>query len=106
VLFYVVESTSTPRAVTREEADWQATKALGNIRSWIAVPLVVGDSVLGLLSIATTRPRALSTEHFRMAKSLAIPAAVPIQNARLYGYSGVNRASGVVAGLLQGCCGS
>jgi PAS domain S-box-containing protein len=69
---------------TREETDWRETKALSNIRSWIAVPLVVGDSVLGLLSIGKTRPHALTTEHFRMAKSLAIPAAVAIQNARLY----------------------
>jgi PAS domain S-box-containing protein len=69
---------------TREETDWGETKALANIRSWIAVPLVVADSVLGLLSISTTRPHAFSTEHFRKAKSLAIPAAVAIQNARLY----------------------
>ena len=48
------------------------------------MPLVVGDSVLGLLSIGKTHPHAFSTEHFRMAKSLAIPAAVAIQNARLY----------------------
>jgi GAF domain-containing protein len=69
---------------TREENGWRETKALAGIRSWIAVPLVVGDSVLGLLSIGTTRPRAFSTEHLRLAKSLAIPAAVAIQNARLY----------------------
>jgi PAS domain S-box-containing protein len=69
---------------TRQETEWREAKALANIRSWIAVPLVVGDSVLGLLSIGTTRPGTFSTEHFRMAKSLAIPAAVAIQNARLY----------------------
>ena len=75
---------SVQLADTRDEADWRETKALANIRSWIAVPLVVGDSVLGLLSIGKTLPHAFSTEHFRMAKSLAIPAAVAIQNARLY----------------------
>jgi len=75
---------SVQLADTREATDWRETKALANIRSWIAVPLVVGDSVLGLLSIGKTRPHALTTEHFRMAKSLAIPAAVAIQNARLY----------------------
>jgi PAS domain S-box-containing protein len=69
---------------TREQTDWRETKALANIRSWIAVPLVVGDSVLGLLSIGAIRPRSFSTEHFRLAKFLAIPAAVAIQNARLY----------------------
>ncbi len=80
---------SVQLADTREETDWRETKALANIRSWIAVPLVVGDSVLGLLSIGTTRPRIFSTEHFRMAKSLAIPAAVAIHNARLYEWAAI-----------------
>jgi PAS domain S-box-containing protein len=75
---------SVQLADTREETDWRETKALAHIRCWIAVPLLVGDSVLGLLSIGKTQPGAFSTEHFRMAKSLAIPAAVAIQNARLY----------------------
>lgn len=69
---------------TREEAEWRETKALTNIRDWIAVPLIVSDSVLGLLSIGSARPRIFTIEHFRRAKSLAIPAAVAIQNARLY----------------------
>jgi PAS domain S-box-containing protein len=71
-------------ADTREETDWQEMKALAGIRSWIAVPLIAGDSVLGLLSIGKTCPKSFTAEHFRMAKSLAIPAAVAIQNARLY----------------------
>src|SRR4029077_3235310 len=37
-------------ADTREESEWRENKALGNVRSWIAVPLVVSDNVLGLLS--------------------------------------------------------
>jgi PAS domain S-box-containing protein len=69
---------------TGDEADWQNSKPLLNIRCWIGVPLVVSDSVLGFLSIGNTRPRTLTTEHFRLAKSLAIPAAVAIHNARLY----------------------
>jgi PAS domain S-box-containing protein len=75
---------SVQLADTGLETDWREIKALANIRCWIAVPLVAGDSVLGLLSIGATRQSAFTTEHFRMAKSLAIPAAVAIQNARLY----------------------
>jgi PAS domain S-box-containing protein len=71
-------------ADTREEDEWRENKALGNIRSWIAVPLLVSDNVLGLLSLGKTQPRAFTPEHFRLAKSLAIPAAVAIHNARLY----------------------
>jgi len=71
-------------ADTREESEWRENKALGNVRSWIAVPLVVSDNVLGLLSVGKTEPRAFTPEHFRLAKSLAVPAAVAIHNARLY----------------------
>jgi PAS domain S-box-containing protein len=71
-------------ADTREEDDWRETKALTNIRCWIAVPLTIGDAVLGLLSLGSAKPGTFTTEHFRLAKSLAIPAAVAIHNARLY----------------------
>jgi PAS domain S-box-containing protein len=69
---------------TREETEWREHKALAGVRSWIAVPLVVSDSVLGLLSIGCKLPRAFTTEHLRLAKLLALPASVAIHNARLY----------------------
>jgi PAS domain S-box-containing protein len=80
----LVDRKSVYLADATEEPDWRDSKAFAKIRSWIAVPLVVGDSVLGLLCVGDTRPRSFSTEHFRLAKSLAIPAAVAIHNARLY----------------------
>jgi PAS domain S-box-containing protein len=69
---------------TREDSDWRDHKAFSGVRSWIAVPLVVSDSVVGLLSIGSKQPRAFTTRHFHLAKLLAIPAAVAIHNARLY----------------------
>jgi sigma-B regulation protein RsbU (phosphoserine phosphatase) len=69
---------------TREESDWRDHKAFTGVRSWIAVPLVASDSVLGLLSIGSKQPRAFTTRHFHLAKLLGIPAAVAIHNARLY----------------------
>ena len=71
-------------ADTREESEWREHKALAGVRSWIAVPLVASDTVLGLFSIGSKLSRAFTTEHFRLAKLLAIPAAVAIHNARLY----------------------
>jgi len=69
---------------TREESDWRDHKAFAGVRSWIAVPLVASDSVLGLLSIGGKQPRAFTARHFHLAKLLGIPAAVAIHNARLY----------------------
>jgi PAS domain S-box-containing protein len=59
-------------------------KGNSHFRSWLCVPLVASQKVLGLLSLGDTRVHALSQEHLRLAKSLAIPAAVAIQNARLF----------------------
>jgi len=69
---------------TAEEADWARFKGFSHLRSWLCVPLVASHAILGFLSLGDTNPRALKQEHLRLAKSLAIPAAVAIQNARLY----------------------
>src|ERR1700678_380332 len=69
---------------TAAEREWQSFKGYSQMRSWLCVPLIASQRVLGLLSLADTRAQAFSQEHLRLAKSLAIPAAVAIQNARLY----------------------
>jgi len=76
------ERTAVFVADTQEEPRWGKCKALPETRSWMAIPLIAADQVLGVLSISATAPHAFTHEHFRMAKSLAIPAAVGIQNAR------------------------
>jgi PAS domain S-box-containing protein len=69
---------------TGEEKDWDQFKGNSHFRSWLCVPLVASQHVLGLLSLGNTRAQTFTSEHLRLAKSLAIPAAVAIQNARLY----------------------
>lgn len=67
----------------KEEA-WAGFKGFSHLRSWLCVPLVASQEVLGLLSLGDGRAAAFTQDHVRLAKSLAIPAAVAIQNARLY----------------------
>jgi PAS domain S-box-containing protein len=69
---------------TSQENGWQDFKGYSHLRSWLCVPLVTREEVLGLLSLGDTRAGTFTPEHLRLAKSLAIPAAVAIQNARLY----------------------
>jgi transcriptional regulator with GAF, ATPase, and Fis domain len=75
---------------TAQQADWEDAGTLRDVRSWICVPLIASterpasERVLGLLSVGHSRPSAFTPEHFRVAQSLAISAAVAIQNARLY----------------------
>ena len=69
---------------TSEEKQWHEFRGNSHFRSWLCVPLVASQHVLGLLSLGDTHLQAFTAEHLRLAKSLAIPAAVAIQNARLY----------------------
>lgn len=69
---------------TNDKTNWKAENSLLAFRSWLGVPLVASNEVLGLLSLGDSHPNAFSEESVRLAKSLAIPAAVAIQNARLY----------------------
>jgi GAF domain-containing protein len=45
---------------------------------------MASGEVLGVLSVGSSDAHKFTAEHFRLAKSLAIPAAVAIRNARLY----------------------
>ena len=47
------------------------------------MPLVMGETVVGLLSIGSALPGSFTEEHFRLVKLLAIPVSVAVHNARL-----------------------
>ncbi len=69
---------------TSEEPGWPEFRGHAHMRSWLCVPLIASQQVLGVLSLGDMRAHTFTQEHLRLAKSLAIPAAVAIQNARLY----------------------
>ena len=53
-------------------------------RSWIGVPLLFGDRLIGMLSLDKMEPDFYTPEHVGLAESFAAPAAVAMENARLY----------------------
>jgi len=67
-----------------KESEWQDAPPLDNIRSWLGIPLLATGRVLGILSLGSNWPHILTVEHLRLGKSLAVPAAVAIQNARVH----------------------
>jgi PAS domain S-box-containing protein len=71
-------------ADTKREQGWQTFKGHEQFRSWLSVPLVASEEVLGFLSVGHVEPNHFTEDHLRRAELLAIPAAVAIQNARLY----------------------
>src|SRR5262249_16205063 len=66
------------------ESQWTDMQPLEHLQSWLGVPLVAAGQVLGILSLGSRAPHTFTAEHLRLAKSLAIPAAVAIQNARTH----------------------
>jgi len=69
---------------TGSEAVWRNTAPFEEVQSWLGIPLIAAGRVLGVLSLGTNKCCVFTTEHLRLAKSLAIPAAVAIQNARTH----------------------
>jgi PAS domain S-box-containing protein len=69
---------------TGKQEGWQTFTGHQQFRSWLSVPLVASEEFLGFLSVGHMEPNHLTQDHLRRAELLAIPAAVAIQNARLY----------------------
>lgn len=69
---------------TAQDPDWPSFKGFSHLHSWLCVPLIASNEIVGLLSLGDMNPHAFTPEHLRLTESLAIPAAVAIQSARLY----------------------
>jgi PAS domain S-box-containing protein len=67
-----------------KDGEWRNMPPLDHIQSWLGIPLVAAGRVLGILSLGSNAPHTFKSEHLRLAKSLAVPAAVAIQNARVH----------------------
>jgi GAF domain-containing protein/anti-sigma regulatory factor (Ser/Thr protein kinase) len=67
-----------PRVVNRE---WFASEGLVNL---LCVPIVLDDSVVGILACMRREPRDFTPAEVALAEALAPPAAVAVRNASLY----------------------
>jgi len=54
-------------------------------RSYIGIPLILRDKVIGVMSVQSYEPNAYSTNQIRVLEAVAMQAAIAIENARLYG---------------------
>jgi PAS domain S-box-containing protein len=52
--------------------------------SWLGVPLMVGDSLIGALAIQSFESNAYSKEDLRLLELLASQAAIALENSRLF----------------------
>jgi PAS domain S-box-containing protein len=55
------------------------------VRTWVGVPLMVRERLIGWLSLHHSEPRAYAEHHAALAQTIANQAATAIENARLFG---------------------
>jgi PAS domain S-box-containing protein len=55
------------------------------VRSWVGVPLMVQERLIGWLCLHHSEPKAYAQHHAGLAQTIANQAATAIENARLYG---------------------
>ena len=69
---------------TRLDPDWRINPIIDWVRSYLGAPLIVEGKVIGLIDLSSEAPHFFSQEMVRRLMAFAAPAAVAIQNARLY----------------------
>jgi len=69
---------------TIKEPEWRDAPPFDRIRSWLGIPLLAAGRAIGILSLGSRAAFGFSTEHLRLAKNLAVSAAVAIENARAH----------------------
>jgi sigma-B regulation protein RsbU (phosphoserine phosphatase) len=65
-------------------ADPRYISALPNVRSELAVPLIVKNRVIGVIDIESPQPHHFTEEHKRLLTLIGSRMAIGIENARLY----------------------
>ncbi|MBN1679647.1 MAG: GAF domain-containing protein [Anaerolineae bacterium] len=63
---------------------YQRVTLLEDTRSELAVPLIVGENLFGVLNIHSVRPNAFSEEDIEAVRVIATQVSQAIQNARLF----------------------
>ncbi|NOY98475.1 MAG: GAF domain-containing protein [Chloroflexi bacterium] len=54
------------------------------IQSWLGVPLIIHDKVIGMLAVDSMQPKYFTEESAKLANAFATQAAIAIENAQLF----------------------
>lgn len=81
-----VASTARPRVASNvgEDVVWFNNPDLPQTASEMAVPLMVGERVIGVLDVQSTKQAAFSPEDVEVIRVLADQIAIALENARLF----------------------
>ncbi len=83
----LVVNQKRPVILNQEELSWyedfqKATH--GSIKSWLGVPLVVHEEVIGMLALDSTETRFFTLDHAEIVKAFADQVAVAIEQAQMF----------------------
>jgi len=68
----------------REIADLGLESEGGSCLSWLGVPMIIGERILGVIAVQSTeRPNAFDSGHVEVLQTIASQAAIALENARL-----------------------
>jgi PAS domain S-box-containing protein len=84
VLIPDVRGNSELAAAFRETAGDELDATFGYIRSWMGVPLIVKEKLVGMLALDHSEPDYYTPHRAEMAQAFAAQAATAMENARLY----------------------
>jgi signal transduction histidine kinase len=76
--------TSSQSLLIKQHSSDTMKTCFGYVRSWLGVPLMVKDRLIGVLRIDHEQPNRFDQGHAQLVLAFANQAAVAIENARLY----------------------
>ena len=85
-IFRQIHLTRRPLSIpdVSRRSDWQYVDNLPPARSWLGVPLIRSEVVIGMLSLTRETPDPYSDDEITLATAFAGQAAIALVNARLY----------------------
>jgi signal transduction histidine kinase len=69
---------------TLRATSWHQRPGLDHVRNWFGVPLVAGEQLIGVFALDKAEPAFFTPEQVDLAELLSTPAAIALQNARLF----------------------
>ena len=85
-VFVKIYTTQAPLALANvnEYVGWRTVEAIRNPGSWLGLPLIRDQEVIGMVSLARLEIRPYTEAEIAHATTFAAQAAVALENARLY----------------------
>ncbi|MFW6068404.1 MAG: GAF domain-containing protein, partial [Chloroflexota bacterium] len=85
-LLHRVIDTLEPLAIedVRADPEWQMVEGLEYVRAWVAVPLVAGEDLVGILMLDSAEVGTYGEHEVWLISTLASHASLALQNSRLH----------------------